>query len=97
MCVCVYCVILADKHFPAQPNQRKHQLHGTYPSDDETRETLLASHSQRIHRTNDSELMPLSSTHHEHKSPASNLIDINAMSVASIYDQENNDIMDADK
>lgn len=29
--------------------------------------------------------------------PRSNLRDINAMSVASIYDRENNEIMDADK
>lgn len=31
------------------------------------------------------------------KANSSNLRDINAMSVASIYDKENNDIMDADK
>lgn len=90
------CGILAESSSPTKQAHLEHQaINGDYQSDDETEKHLLGAHSKVKQRTIPSRLASISS-HHDREPPASNLVDINAMSVASIYDQENNDIMDAD-
>lgn len=87
---------LAGNPLSTQQNHLDHQTNGDYHTDDETERSLLGTRSKHTQRPIPIKLAPIDLHHERHQPPASNLIDINAMSIASIYDQENNDIMDAD-
>lgn len=90
------CGISAEGPSSTKQAHLEHQgTNGDCQSDDETEKRLLGAHSKVKKRTKPIKFASISS-HHGREPPASNLVDISAMSIASIYDQENNDITDAD-
>lgn len=59
--------------------------------------SLSQEKSQFHNQRNGKVVSPLNRTQQDREHSVGNLLDINAMSIASMYDQEHNEIMDADK
>lgn len=86
-------------HYDLSVNEAEHQLLNVNSNFDANDSTHLHTSQQNStsHTKRNGKIVSLLNTQHDFNRPVSNLRDINAMSVASIYDRENNDIMDADK